>query len=286
MSNNFSLTIVIATLGGQSLASTIQSINSSSVLPNEILVCIPKDNLYKINHLQSEKTIIIPTEVRGQVAQRIQGFLRASNPLVMQMDDDLLLDKFCVEQLVKTINFLDVKTAVAPALLDIKTCKSVYKKPAKSNAILSLYYLLMNGLDGYRPGCIDRSGSSVGVDPFEDPNQLHYVKWLAGGCVLHRKENLIFEDFWPLSGKAYYEDVVHSSLLVKNGIQLVIDPKANCYIELFREADLKMSDFFRNLFFDFLGRRYFMRRFSRQSLRIYVYYFIRVANYFFTRYLK
>lgn len=284
LTEEMGVSVVIATLGGDSVALTIRSLNYGTVVPAEILVCVPVENASKVAHLQGGTTSIVQTDFRGQVAQRGAGFRRASNPLVMQLDDDLLLDRFCLERLVETLRSLGPKAAVAPALLDVQTGQSVYKKPAKNRAVLGLYYWLMNGASGYAPGKIDLSGSSVGVDPSVDLAQLYDVEWLAGGCVLHSRENLVMENFWPLPGKAYYEDVVHSSILAANGVRLVIDPSARCSLELFSQASFSFSDFFRNLYRDFLGRRYFMRRFSRQSFRMYVYYFGRVLSYLFSRF--
>lgn len=282
-SNTVEITVVIATLGGDSLAATIESLKSGTLVPAEILVCVPAENASKVAHLEGGMTSIFKTDFRGQVAQRRAGFQRASNALVMQLDDDLLLDKFCLERLAATLHTLGPKAAVAPALLDVHTGQSVYKKPAKHAALLALYYWLMNGPQGYEPGRIDRSGSSIGVDPSVSAAPFYDVEWLAGGCVLHHRENLVMEDFWPLTGKAYYEDVVHSSILAANGVRLVIDPSARCSLELFHQASLRPSDFFRNLYRDYLGRRYFMRRFSRQSFRIYFYYLVRVLSYFASR---
>lgn len=281
--NTGDITVVIATLGGDSLAATIRSLNSGSLVPAEILVCVPAENAPKVAHLHGGTTNIVKTDFRGQVAQRGAGFQRASNALVMQLDDDLLLDKFCLERLAATLHLLGPKAAVAPALLDVQTGQSVYKKPAKHGIILALYYWLMNGPEGYQPGRIDRSGSSIGVDPAVSPAPLYDVEWLAGGCVLHYRQNLVMENFWPLPGKAYYEDVVHSSILAANGIRLVIDPSARCSLELFSQSSLKPGDFFRNLYRDYLGRRYFMQRFSRQSFRIYLYYLGRLLSYLFSR---
>lgn len=281
--NTAGVTVVIATLGGDSLAATIQSLNSGTLIPAEILVCVPAENASKVAHLQGGTTSIVKTDFRGQVAQRGAGFQRASNDLVMQLDDDLLLDKFCLERLAATLHLLGSKAAVAPALVDVQTGQSVYQKPAKHGAVSALYYWLMNGSEGYKPGRIDRSGSSIGVDPSVSPASLYDVEWLAGGCVLHHRENLVMENFWPLPGKAYYEDVVHSSILAANGIRLVIDPSARCSLELFSQASLKPGEFFRNLYRDYLGRRYFMRRFSRQSFRVYLYYLGRVLSYLFSR---
>lgn len=277
------LSVVIATLGGESLASTIQSLYSGTVVPAEILVCVPMENAPKVAHLQDGITSIVKTDFRGQVAQRSAGFRRSSHELVMQLDDDLLLDRSCLERLTRTLHSLGPKAAVAPALLDEKTGQSIYKKPAKHRVVLGLYYWLMNGTSGYAPGKIDLSGSSIGVDPSANSARLYDVEWLAGGCVLHRRENLVMENFWPLPGKAYYEDVVHSSILAANGIRLLIDPRARCRLELFHQASFKPGDFFWDLYRDYLGRRYFMRRFSRQSFRIYLYYFGRVLSYLVSR---
>jgi hypothetical protein len=88
------ITVVIATLGGDSLASTIQSLNSGTIVPAEILVCVPVENVSKVAYLQGGTTSFVKTDFRGQVAQRIAGFRRASNELVMQLDDDLGNDAF------------------------------------------------------------------------------------------------------------------------------------------------------------------------------------------------
>lgn len=276
--------MVIATLGNDSLFHTIEALNSGTLVPDEILICVPSINAAKIAYLQNSNIFLIKTDFHGQVAQRSAGFRRATHELVLQLDDDLLLDRLCLERLVQTLLSLGSKAAVAPALLDVRTGQSVYKKPEKNSILLGLYYWLMNGSSGYTPGKIDLSGSSIGLDPFVMPGRLHDVEWLAGGCVLHNRENLVMENFWPLSGKAYYEDVVHSSILVANGIRLVIDTYARCSLELFSQASFSPGDFLKNLYSDYLGRSYFMRRFSRQSLRIYFYYFGRVLSYLFSRF--
>jgi len=283
MSVKKSVTVVIATLGGESLALTIERLNSGSVPPDEILICIPAENRDKVKHLHQGNVVILACNVRGQVAQRLFGFQNASHEAVMQLDDDMLLDKFCLERLLATLNAEGFRVAVAPAFINGKTGKSAYAKPDAGRVVSSIYYWLMNGSAGYAPGCIDKSGSAVGIDPATSEKILHDVEWLAGGCVLHLRENLVLENFWPLPGKAYYEDVVHSSILVANGIRLVIDPSARCSLELAYQASLRPGDFYRNLKGDYLGRAYFMRRFSRRSFRTHIYYFGRILSYLFSR---
>lgn len=279
---NDEITVVIATLGGDCLASTIQSLNLGSIKPAEILVCIPSEKAPRVKFLNIENVTIVETNFRGQVAQRREGFLRASSKYVLQLDDDIILDVFCLENLLVTLQSFGPKAAVAPTFIDERSNESVYKKPAKQKDIFNIYHWFMNGSAGYRPGQIDLSGSSIGMDPTNSANRVHDVGWLAGGCILHYRDNLILENFWPLAGKAYYEDVVHSILLTRNGVQLVIDRDARCFLKLFSQNDLKLGVFFRNLYQDYLGRKYFMHRFSRESFRIYLYYVGRLCSYFFS----
>lgn len=283
MQNRNQVTVVIATLGGASLSSTVDSLNRGSMAPAEILICIPIEHIERVAHLKHDNVKILGTNFRGQVAQRLFGFKNASNDFVMQLDDDIILDEFCLERLLGTLHALGPKVAVAPAFLDIETGLSVYKKPEKNKRLLQAYYWLMNGSKGYVPGRIDKSGSSIGLDPLLLDSRVHDVEWLAGGCVLHYRNNLVYENFWPRVGKAYYEDVVHSSILAVRGIRLVIDSTARCSLEMISQLSLKPSDYFIDLYRDYLARRYFLEFSSRRSLRIYLYYLLRILSYMLIR---
>lgn len=283
MCDKKSVTVVIATLGGDSLTLTIARLNSGSVPPDEILICIPAENIEKVKHLQQGNVMILRCNVGGQVAQRLVGFQNASHGVVMQLDDDMLLDRFCMERLLASLHAGGPKVAVAPALIDQKTAESVYKKLDLGRVTTAIYYWFMNGSKGYAPGCIDKSGSAVGIDLAASEKILHDVEWLAGGCVLHQRENLVLDNFWPLPGKAYYEDVVHSCILAASGIKLVIDTSARCSLELVSQASFKPGNFYRNLYRDYLARKYFMRRFSRQSFRMYLFYLACVVDYLVSR---
>ena len=57
------------------------------------------------------------------------------------------------------------------------------------------------------------------------------VEWLPGGCVAHKKQNLILYNFFPFEGKAFYEDVIQSIHLTKNNVRLLIDNTAICGID-------------------------------------------------------
>src|ERR1043166_1724704 len=179
------ITVVIATLGGDSLKSTINALNRGYIVPREILVCIPADEADRVQNLSYRNVKVIATDCRGQVAQRAVGFRNALYDVVMQLDDDILVDEQCIESLLKTLRTQGTEIAVAPSLMSLSTGESVYKQPARNKLILRIYYWLMNGAAGYQPGKIDKSGSAVSIDPKNAHDESFDVEWLAGACVMH-----------------------------------------------------------------------------------------------------
>ena len=45
---------------------------------------------------------------------------------------------------------------------------------------------------------------------------------------MHHKKNLYLKDYYPFSGKAYYEDLIHSKILIKKNLRLFIIKDAIC----------------------------------------------------------
>lgn len=246
--------------------------------PAEILVCIPIENLPCAQTLKFDNVRLIPTSVRGQVAQRAFGFRAANFEWVLQLDDDITVSPSCIERLLETSQVFGLNVSVAPALINRDTGQSVYVKPTGPKSLLAIYFWLMNGVKGYQPGTIDKAGSAIGVDPATADSRFVEVEWLAGGCVLHRRENLVVEDFWTRPGKAYCEDVVHSHLLGQRGIRLVVDTSARCELEVARQSTMSFRAFLSDFYRDFSARRYYMKRVSRSSARMYLYYLVRFAS--------
>jgi hypothetical protein len=68
------LSVVIPTLGGESLGTTISQLNRGTLVPREILVCIPEKEAPRVQNLGLPGVGIILTDVRDQVAQRAEVF--------------------------------------------------------------------------------------------------------------------------------------------------------------------------------------------------------------------
>lgn len=279
----YPMTVVIATLGGDSLKGTIEALNRGSIVPDEILICIPVNEAPRAQKLSFRNVKVLVTECRGQVAQRAMGFQNASHEVVMQLDDDMLVDERCIEHLLETLNACGHKVAVAPSLISLSTGESTYKRPKRNKIVQKIYYWLMNGRDGYQPGKIAKSGLNVGIDTKSESGELFDVEWLAGGCIMHYKENLLLENFYPFKGKAYGEDVIHSYYLRSKGISLKVDSRAHCWLETPPSSNCGHMEFLRFLAFDYRARKYAMQRFSRRSSRIYFLYLAMYLSYMYKK---
>ena len=225
------VSVVIPTLGGASVWDTIACLNSGTLVPEEILICIPEAEASRVEGRGVANVRVLVTDVRGQVAQRARGFRAARCPLVLQLDDDIMLDADCLERLVE---FLGAQRhlAVGPALYDRATgqyrsflARDPGSKPGLAESVL---YWAINGSHGYQPGQIGRAGVNMGVPAAGDFRNL---AWLPGGCVLHRREELELSDFYPFPGKAFAEDLFHSRLLTGKGITLARCGAAKCRVD-------------------------------------------------------
>jgi glycosyltransferase involved in cell wall biosynthesis len=116
--NYYPMTVVIATLGGETLKRTIEHLNCSTVVASEILVCIPRQEAVRAKALKFSNVKVVETPCRGQVAQRAFGFKSASFEIVMQLDDDIEVQNNAVELLLETLKNNEPNVAVAPVLLE------------------------------------------------------------------------------------------------------------------------------------------------------------------------
>ena len=219
----YPLSVVIATLGDDILANTIACLNQGHSIPFEILVCIPEDESSKVEKLTQENVKIIKTPCRGQVAQRVYGLQRISQPMVLQMDEDVELKPTDLDMLVQALGQLGCGHALAPLFRHFSSGKYVteYNQGALGG-LDSLYAFLICGAPWgiKRMGVISPAGIAFAVDPRYCEPGLFETQWLPGGCVICHREDLVTEDYYPFAGKAFCEDLAHSVLWKKQGTRL------------------------------------------------------------------
>lgn len=269
----YSLSVVIATLGGDTLSGTIEQLNRGTVVPTEILICIPEQESPRVENLVFRNVKIIRTVCRGQVAQRTFGFQLARYEFVLQLDDDLLVDKHCVEKLVNTLIANGGRVAAAPALLEANNGLSIYHEP-ENRTLLRIYYWIVNGSRGYEPGIISKAGTCIGVDPALTHKAITQVEWLPGGCVMHHRNNLIFDNYYLFDGKAYCEDLFHSYYLSQKGLKLFVNIAARCYIMRDVNYQSSISGYLAAMYADFIVRKYFVRLCKKSIVRMYFHYLV------------
>ena len=276
---SYPLTTVIATLGRDSLVDAVEALNRGTIVPDEILICIPANEFNRVSKLNFPNVKIITTDKKGQVSQRLVGFKNATHDTVMQLDDDVCVGKYCIESLLKTLEDEGPLVAVAPCLLCMSTGDSAFKINEKSK-LLAIYYLLINGKAGFQPGTIGLSGVGFGVDPQAISTRIFNAEWLPGGCVMHKRENLVLADFYPFKGKAYNEDLIHSCLLRERGCRLIVNSKAHCFVEKISSSSYGPLEFLNNLAFDYRASKYFVKLSSRSYVRMNFHFMARILSYF------
>ena len=277
----YNISVVIATLGGESLFNTIKILNSCSIVPKEILICIPTDLNYKVKNLSFNNIKIIQTEKYGQVYQRIQGFKASSCEYVLQLDDDIELDNNCLKTMVETLNSLDLKSAVCPIYF--------LNKINNENFLINhkFYQHLVNPKNFYRKiinkiihgkmilkdGIITRSSVNIHFDPTNKKNDHYEVNWLPGGCVLHRRSNLYLKNYFIYKGKAFSEDIIHSHLLKINNIKLFVSRYAYCVLTIENEtSNLSFKNKVKYIYSELRARLLYTKISNSSYLRLFIFY--------------
>jgi len=228
------LSVVIATLGGAWLKNTIDSLMSGSTVPDEILICIPESHAYNAEAFESDIVKIIATEVKGQVRQRAFGFTQVKHSLVLQLDDDILLEKDAISKMIKYILQLGKGNVVGPIYYGLKSKLCIHTMQTGFSAIpKNLFDWLICGAPWgiKKMGKVSGIGLNYGVDDQYCKEPLKQTDWLPGGCVLSFKENLVLEDFFHFTGKAYCEDVYHSFFRKQAGTRSWVVTQVKVFIE-------------------------------------------------------
>lgn len=253
--HRYPVTVVIATLGGDCLVPTLDALKQGDLAPEEILICIPDQESVRVAALSGPNVTIVITSFRGQVAQRAHGLKLARHTYVLQMDDDIALERNTLLSLCQTLERMGPGTALSPSYRHCRTRTSVavYKKGVKGflqNCVATLICGARWGVG--RMGTVAPCGTTYGIDPeLCSDHDTVSVEWLPGGCVLCLKQDLVTENYFPFPGKAYCEDAIHSLLWRRNGVSLFILPKVDCCID-----DVIPIDDSRAIKADYRARKY------------------------------
>lgn len=278
---NTGLSVVIATLGGAWLQKTIDSLLSGSKVPEEILICIPEGHAHNVESLASDVVKVIATEVKGQVKQRAYGFTKVSQPLVLQLDDDILLEKDALQNMVHHLLRLGKGNVIGPVYYGQKSNRCIHALQTGFSALpKNLFDCLICAAPWgtKKMGVVTSIGLNYGVDDHFCKEEFKRTEWIPGGCVLSFKEDLVLQDFFPFTGKAYCEDIYHSFFRTQAGTRLWVAPRIKVFIE---EPE---PEFSKNAVEKVIAiRRYFLKLINGPQWRLSLYeLFCRIRSMLYT----
>lgn len=218
--------IVIPSIGEHSLKPLLESISCSSVLPSQVFIVLRTGD--RLEPKLSNYTFpihILYSPIHGQVPQRQLGFRHSTSSIVCQLDADSLVPADFFQSFLKQFQVLESiygpRVALAPAFIDTTGFLMFSSDSFFLRAFRSIYRLL--GLL-YPCGNLTLFGFNFPLNLEENKilslTNTYNSDWLPGGCVLHRRANLITHNYYPYPGKAFAEDLFHSALLSKDNILL------------------------------------------------------------------
>ncbi len=219
------LSVVIATLGGVTLKKTLVCLNAGTCIPNEIIICIPKIYHFQLDELNYKNIKIIKTSNKGQVNQRVEGLLQATGAIVLQMDDDIFVEKNTIEDMLNILIKCGKGHAISPIFRDSisKELLTKYKNGFMGFLRNLVDFLIFGANWGLsKMGSISYSGTPFYYDFNQLNKNLVVSNWLPGGMVVCYKEDLVLDSYYPFRGKAYFEDVIHSILWRQKGVKLIV----------------------------------------------------------------
>ena len=208
----------------------------------------------------------------SQVYQRICGFKQSHGDQVLQLDDDVFVSPSCLSLLVESMDSLDENASISPCWYDTNNNRPLHQEKKKT-LIMMIYYWVLNGKNSYIPGQVALAGANFGVNPIDMLKKHINVDWQPGGCILHRRKNLILENYYPYKGKAYYEDLMHSFLLRESNVLLVVNIDAICMTHINPRIQL-INEIVR----DIRARFYFVRLANLSVTRMFTFYVIYIAR--------
>lgn len=223
-----SFDIVIPSVGEPSLYKLLDFIASSTIFPNRVIIVIRDIDSFSYDPTMYPYPIsLLHSPARGQVNQRIFGFLNSRSSLVMQIDADCSFDSYFLNNYITEFLRLESKCdsaiAVAPSFIDSKS-RLMFSNENR----FSLYYRILLGMTGllFPNKNLSKFGQNfplnLSCNLIAGSSHTFCSDWLPGGCVLQRKNKLIVDNYYPFPGKAYAEDLFHSYLLFSNSVSLFV----------------------------------------------------------------
>ena len=239
------LECIVPTLGGSKLENTISNLISGTFVPCKIILSLPiGEKKLEIKKFKKHNIVFqIIYCSKGQVKQRLEALKLTKKKYVLQLDDDIKLDKNCLKILYHFIKNKK-KVAVAPRIVEKSFFPNKFKKKI------------------HVCGKISKNGIAYPVQKCCS-NKVHIkTDWLPGGCVLSLRDEMISKNFFDFDGKAYFEDLFNSLEREKKKITHFLCYDARAYVSKNHNNTLPLDDIFKYIKINYL----FLKKYKKIHL--------------------
>lgn len=224
MGSDIRVSVVIPTLGTAVLGKTLDQLIQCGNLVGEVLVIYPRARKLEIDKFGYPVQFkFIEFAGFGQVAQRVFGLNMASFPMALQLDDDCLISRENLNNLVEELKKQGKEFALSPTLYD-PIAKRYFGEVNKRNMLADTVACIIVGarFGNGKMGTVSKAGTIYPVNPKLMQSSTEEVEWLPGGCMLHWTNNLVLYNYYPFPGRACFEDIIHCFLLSQKRIKLML----------------------------------------------------------------
>lgn len=270
---------IIPTIGGPHLEDVVKNLLDSSHPPAEILICFPNNDL-KMNILQklSDKIKIVNCKIKCQVKQREYGVSISTSDVVLQIDDDVIVEKKSIENL---FYFLKDDNALSPVFFYMDTRDPIHLRGLNFSVSLinlfkNLIYLFFHNVPFgiKKSGMVSKQSLSFGVASFSEKNEFIETDWLPGGLVLTMKKNFVFLKNYYLKGKAYTEDILNSYYRKKNNIRHCVVLNSYAFTDNINKSDDKSNSVYvSQKIEEFKARKFYVKTVKGNIVKFYIWWY-------------
>lgn len=221
------ISVVCATIGRPSTWSTLEPFFEVPEVQEIIIVLPPLDgNVLEIPSkiLNNLKVLIIYSQSKGQVFQRVTGIRASICEHVLLIDDDISIERSSVISLIE--RYQDLSSSCNNVCLAPKLYFNNYPKALSDRAPfgVSLVQIILVLLDKVLLTGSSKYGHLLFYFPISHKSTLTQgINFLPGALLLTQKRLLPHFSYYPWPGKAYCEDVFLSSFMKSMGSQLFIE---------------------------------------------------------------
>lgn len=215
--------VIIATRNrAEHLCECLDSIATQSVRPREVIVVDTSDDDLTHDVCREHAITYLRGTIRSAALQRNQGAECARGDLLFFLDDDVVLERAFIEEIVRVFEEDREKHVGGVSGIIVNQC---YSPPSRLNRFLLRVFV--GRLNGSYAGRL--VGPGVNFLPEDRPDSLYQVEWLLSGCVAYRREVFLTHHFAEsFFGYSFAEDV-HLSARVGKWHALCCTTRARLY---------------------------------------------------------